>query len=83
VLFISSYIEITFFTCIAFFKVTLSKANSVDGGAQKLDSLVFQDLVTGDGPILELGDSVELKYTGWLFDNGTVGTVSILCIIFS
>ncbi|KAL4218675.1 FK506-binding protein 15 [Mactra antiquata] len=37
--------------------------------------LVPQDLVAGDGGQLETGDSVEVKYTGWLLTNNTFGQV--------
>ena len=34
-----------------------------------------QDLTLGDGGALEVGDSAELKYTGWLLTNNTFGQV--------
>ena len=34
-----------------------------------------QDLTLGDGGALEPGDSVEVKYTGWLLTNNTFGQV--------
>ena len=38
-------------------------------------SLVSQDLQAGEGGALETGDSVEVKYTGWLLTNSTFGQV--------
>lgn len=32
------------------------------------DSLVAQDLITGDGPVVEEGQSVTVHYTGWLWN---------------
>ena len=34
-----------------------------------------QDLTLGDGGALEVGDSAELKYTGWLLTNNSFGQV--------
>lgn len=44
--------------------------------------LIQQDLSLGDGGAIESGDSVEVKYTGWLFTNGTFGKVntSLYCL---
>ena len=63
--------------------MALSKANSADGGATKLDSLIIQDIAIGEGPSLELGDSVELKYSGWVMSNYSFGAVShcFLCTV--
>jgi FK506-binding protein 15 len=33
-------------------------------------SLIKQDLVVGERPAVDKGDSVDVKYTGWLFENG-------------
>ncbi|XP_051981318.1 FK506-binding protein 15 isoform X2 [Xyrauchen texanus] len=33
------------------------------------DSLVTQDLVHGEGPAIDVGDTVEVAFTGWLFQN--------------
>ncbi|WAR31318.1 FKB15-like protein [Mya arenaria] len=38
-------------------------------------SMVTQDLVAGEGGALETGDSVEVRYTGWLLANNTFGQV--------
>ena len=40
------------------------------------DTLVSQDLSYGEGGVLETGDSVEMKYSAWLFDGTTLGAVS-------
>ncbi|CAL1538617.1 unnamed protein product [Lymnaea stagnalis] len=53
-------------------EVAIAKANSVTGS---LTDLIQQDLSVGDGGVLESGDSVEVKYTGWLFINGILGKV--------
>lgn len=37
--------------------------------------LMSQDLAAGEGGALETGDSVEVKYTGWLLTNNTFGQV--------
>nr|XP_022325943.1 FK506-binding protein 15-like isoform X2 [Crassostrea virginica] len=51
-------------------QIALSKANSVGG---ELSTLVSQDLQLGDGVAVDGGDMVEVKYTGWLLTNNTVG----------
>ncbi|ESP04504.1 hypothetical protein LOTGIDRAFT_170749 [Lottia gigantea] len=38
-----------------------------------LDHVVSQDLVPGEGKALESGDAAEVRYSGWLFQNGTFG----------
>ena len=40
-----------------------------------MNTLVTQDLTLGEGGALENGDSVEMKYTGWLLTNNTFGQV--------
>ena len=40
-----------------------------------MNTLVSQDLTLGDGGALDNGDSVEVKYTGWLLSNNTFGQV--------
>lgn len=35
------------------------------------DGLVAQDLITGDGPVVEEGQSVTVHYTGWLWNGDT------------
>ena len=61
--------------------MALSKANSESGGVAKLESLITQDLCPGEGGTLELGDSVEIKFTSWLVTDHTIGAVS--CFIDS
>ena len=40
------------------------------------DCVISQDLVVGtEGASLETGDSVEVRFTGWLFQEGTFGPV--------
>ncbi|RUS76258.1 hypothetical protein EGW08_015973, partial [Elysia chlorotica] len=53
-------------------EMALAKANAFSGDPTEL---IQQDLVLGEGGGLEQGDSVEVKYTGWLFSAGTVGKV--------
>ncbi|XP_048587727.1 FK506-binding protein 15 isoform X2 [Nematostella vectensis] len=38
-------------------------------------SLIMQDLHPGEGQAIETGDAVEVKYTGWLLENGNFGKV--------
>ena len=57
-------------------QVALSKANSETGGVAKLDSLITQDLCPGEGGTLELGDSVEIRFTSWLVTDYVLGAVS-------
>jgi FK506-binding protein 15 len=57
-------------------QVAAAKANcQAAASAGKLDSLVVQDLVLGEGGTLETGDSVEMKYTGYLFTDNAIGTM--------
>ncbi|KAL5012698.1 hypothetical protein ScPMuIL_011249 [Solemya velum] len=53
-------------------QVALAKANS---SGQSLDSLISQDLTPGEGGALETGDSVEVRYTGWLLTDNALGQV--------
>ncbi|KAH9500362.1 FK506-binding protein 15 [Bulinus truncatus] len=53
-------------------EIAVAKANSVSGA---LTDIIQQDLLLGDGGLLESGDSAEVKYTGWLFTNGALGKV--------
>ncbi|XP_032993463.1 FK506-binding protein 15 isoform X3 [Lacerta agilis] len=39
------------------------------------DSVLYQDLVLGDGQGVETGDALEITFTGWLFQNGSLGQV--------
>lgn len=56
-------------------QVGLAKVNSA-GSASK--SLVFQDLTIGLGDAVQSGDSVEVKYTGWLYSSRSFGDVSMV-----
>lgn len=56
-------------------QVALSKSNSESGGVTKL---ITQDLCPGEGGTLELGDSVEIKFTSWLVTDCALGAVSCL-----
>lgn len=42
------------------------------------DSLVTQDLVQGEGQAVDVGDTVEVAYSGWLLQNHSLGQVIIL-----
>ena len=57
-------------------QVALSKADSESGGVARLESLITQDLCPGEGGTLELGDSVEMKFTSWLVTDHAIGAVS-------
>ncbi|XP_013927047.1 PREDICTED: FK506-binding protein 15-like [Thamnophis sirtalis] len=39
------------------------------------DSVVCQDLLLGDGPAVEVGDALEVSFTGWLLQNSALGQV--------
>ncbi|CAI5772362.1 FK506-binding protein 15-like isoform X3 [Podarcis lilfordi] len=39
------------------------------------DSVFYQDLVLGDGQGVATGDVLEITFTGWLFQNGSLGQV--------
>ena len=56
--------------------MALSRANSEPGGIAKLESLIIQDLCPGEGGTLELGDSVEVKFTSSMVTDYTLGAVS-------
>ncbi len=46
------------------------------------DSLVTQDLVQGEGQAVDVGDTVEVAFSGWLLQNHSLGQVIILnCVI--
>ncbi|XP_075761334.1 FK506-binding protein 15 isoform X2 [Pelodiscus sinensis] len=49
----------------------IAKSNS----SPSLDSVLYQDLIAGEGQGLEVGDSLEVAYTGWLFQNNGLGQV--------
>ncbi|XP_009078110.1 PREDICTED: FK506-binding protein 15, partial [Acanthisitta chloris] len=44
-------------------QVCIAKCNSSPG----LESVLYQDLLPGEGQGVEAGDSLEIAYTGWLF----------------
>ncbi|KAM4876958.1 FK506-binding protein 15 isoform 2-T2 [Thomomys bottae] len=52
-------------------QVCIAKCNSTPS----LDAVVSQDLVVAEGPAVENGDSLEVAYTGWLFQNHVLGQV--------
>lgn len=58
--------------CQAFpLQVCIAKCNSCPA----LDSVLCQDLLLGEGQGVEGGDSLEVAYTGWLFQNNGLGQV--------
>ncbi|XP_057275241.1 FK506-binding protein 15 isoform X2 [Pezoporus wallicus] len=52
-------------------QVCIAKCNS----SPVLDSVLSQDLLLGEGQGAEAGDSLEVAYTGWLFQNNGLGQV--------
>ncbi|XP_031457378.1 FK506-binding protein 15 isoform X2 [Phasianus colchicus] len=52
-------------------QVCIAKYNS----SPVLDSVLYQDLLLGEGQGVEGGDSLEIAYTGWLFQNNGLGQV--------
>ncbi|XP_067417647.1 FK506-binding protein 15 isoform X2 [Emydura macquarii macquarii] len=52
-------------------QLCIAKCNS----SPSLDSVLYQDLIVGEGQGLEVGDSLEVVYTGWLFQNNGLGQV--------
>ncbi|XP_063505877.1 FK506-binding protein 15 isoform X5 [Pongo pygmaeus] len=52
-------------------EVCIAKCNSTSS----LDAVLSQDLIVADGPAVEVGDSLEVAYTGWLFQNHVLGQV--------
>lgn len=52
-------------------QVCIAKWNS----SPLLDSVLCQDLLLGEGQGAEGGDSLEVAYTGWLFQNNGLGQV--------
>ncbi|XP_038637444.1 FK506-binding protein 15 isoform X1 [Scyliorhinus canicula] len=52
-------------------QVCLAKCNSIS----TLESVLIQDLIPGEGQAIEMGDSLEVSYTGWLYQNHTFGQV--------
>ncbi|GFR31841.1 FK506-binding protein 15 [Trichonephila clavata] len=53
-------------------QVALAKANSE---GKNSSSLIVQDLVLGDGPSVDTGDSAEIRYTSWSLSNHVFGQV--------
>lgn len=45
-----------------------------------LDAVLCQDLLIGEGQGVEGGDSLEIAYTGWLFQNNGLGQVKSLLL---
>lgn len=61
-------------------QVCLAKANS----AASLDAALVQDLRVGEGQAVEMGDFLEVSYTGWLMHNHVMGQVKqLLCRVAS
>ncbi|NWI46428.1 FKB15 protein, partial [Picathartes gymnocephalus] len=59
-------------TAVDFSKqVCIAKCNSFP----VLESVLCQDLLLGEGQGVEGGDSLEVSYTGWLFQNNGLGQV--------
>lgn len=57
---------------VAFSKqVCVAKCNS----HSSLDAVLCQDLVAAEGPAVDIGDSLEVTYTGWLLQNQVLGQV--------
>nr|XP_024650344.1 FK506-binding protein 15 [Macaca nemestrina] len=52
-------------------QVCIAKCNSTSS----LDAVLSQDLIVAEGPAVEVGDSLEVAYTGWLFQNHVLGQV--------
>ncbi|NWX88112.1 FKB15 protein, partial [Nothoprocta ornata] len=52
-------------------QVCIAKWNS----SPVFDSVLYQDLLIGEGQGAEGGDSLEVAYTGWLFQNNGIGQV--------
>ncbi|XP_029468503.1 FK506-binding protein 15 isoform X3 [Rhinatrema bivittatum] len=52
-------------------QICIAKCNS----KSSLDSVLYQDLVLGEGQAVEVGDLMEVSYTGWLFQNNGLGQV--------
>ncbi|XP_026542509.1 FK506-binding protein 15 isoform X2 [Notechis scutatus] len=52
-------------------QLCLAKYNS----SPSPESVACQDLILGDGPAVEVGDALEVAFTGWLFQNSALGQV--------
>ncbi|XP_063000887.1 FK506-binding protein 15 [Elgaria multicarinata webbii] len=54
-------------------QLCIAKYNSCSSPSP--DSVLCQDLILGEGPSVEVGDALEVAFTGWLFQNGGLGQV--------
>ncbi|XP_027725129.1 FK506-binding protein 15 isoform X1 [Vombatus ursinus] len=52
-------------------QICIAKCNSI----ASLEVVLSQDLTIGEGPSVEVGNSLEVAYTGWLFQNHGLGQV--------
>ncbi|KAF3821159.1 hypothetical protein GH733_011312 [Mirounga leonina] len=52
-------------------QVCIAKCNST----RSLEAVLSQDLTVAEGPAVEAGDSLEVAYTSWLFQNHVLGQV--------
>ncbi|XP_053137976.1 FK506-binding protein 15 isoform X2 [Hemicordylus capensis] len=52
-------------------QLCIAKYNS----SPSADSVLYQDLIIGEGQGVEAGDSLEVAFTGWLLQNGALGQV--------
>ncbi|XP_068925668.1 FK506-binding protein 15 isoform X2 [Petaurus breviceps papuanus] len=52
-------------------QICIAKCNSISS----LEVVLSQDLTIGEGPGVEVGNSLEVAYTGWLFQNHGLGQV--------
>ncbi|XP_005382746.1 PREDICTED: FK506-binding protein 15 isoform X2 [Chinchilla lanigera] len=52
-------------------QVCIAKCNSTSS----LEAVLSQDLIVAEGSAVEVGDSLEVAYTGWLFQNHVLGRV--------
>ncbi|XP_059513684.1 FK506-binding protein 15 isoform X2 [Myotis daubentonii] len=52
-------------------QVCIAKCNSTSS----LDAVLSQDLIVTEGTAVEVGDSLEVAYTSWLFQNHALGQV--------
>ncbi|XP_063116590.1 FK506-binding protein 15 isoform X2 [Cavia porcellus] len=52
-------------------QVCIAKCNSTSS----LEAVISQDLIVAEGSAVEVGDSLEVAYTGWLFQNHVLGQV--------
>ncbi|XP_043913905.1 FK506-binding protein 15 [Protopterus annectens] len=50
-------------------QVCLAKCNT----APLVDSVLIQELIPGEGQVVENGDSLEVAYTGWLYQSNSFG----------